>query len=199
MSAKPKKIEEVKKSNQEANKKHYQGYYERYKEHQGPLTAKLDKYNAPFDENVINEITLWKVNRYPIIKQALLDELNKMREVNDLNAAQEYKHVIKALLKCYGVGMPMASTYLRFLKPDVFQIIDVRAYRALTGDVLKLSRDPVEQYFGYLQSLRKKCDELSIDFKNADRIFYRFDIEENKDFKIDGKKTKRAESKENIK
>ena len=271
------KIADEDQGNQSHNKEHFEKYHKKYKEYkyQEELTAKLDKYEEPFDENVINEITLWKVNRYPRIKdsswyfedefegelnidgligalkergikiplgegieyinkkilkkktlykkypevvtdeekksidnlsineirsfnrrsihrgdplkspkdkieQTLLDRLNRMREVQNLEEAKKYKQVINALLECHGIKMPMASTYLRFLKPDIFQIIDVRAYRALTGDdTLDLSKDPVEKYFGYLDELKDKCEKFSIDFENADRILYAFDKERN--------------------
>lgn len=33
-------------------------------DYQAGLTIQLDKLATPFDQNIINEIVLWKVNRY---------------------------------------------------------------------------------------------------------------------------------------
>ena len=45
---------------------------------QKELTKKLDNISADFDQNIINEIVLWKVNRYANLKDELISELNSL-------------------------------------------------------------------------------------------------------------------------
>ena len=47
-------------------------------EYQKDLTAELDKLNADFNQDVINEIVLWKVNRYTKVSDEALSLLNKI-------------------------------------------------------------------------------------------------------------------------
>ena len=84
--------------------------------------------------------------------------------------------------------MPMASTYLRFKNPDLFQIIDQRVYRVIYGKELKLPgsynrancEEIVSIYFQYLHDLRAKCKELDIPFSQSDRILFNVDSNINK-------------------
>lgn len=43
------------------------------------------------------------------------------------------EEILRKLLMTPGIRLPMASTILRFKNPNVYQIIDQRAYRFLTG------------------------------------------------------------------
>jgi len=167
----------------------YDDYLKKYN-FQKRLTDKLDNYDKDFSQDEINEITLWKVNRYAKIDPAVLTDLNKIRGAKSFDEA---RNVILKLLKTPGVQMPMASTYLRFLNPNVFQIIDKRAYRALFGDNLKEPKGEkaLGFYFNYLTELRKKCVEQNINFKDADRIFYQFDKDKNKGLKLSGDEKKK--------
>lgn len=81
----------------------------------------------------------------------------------------------------------MASTYLRFRNPQVFQIIDQRVYRQV--QIWKKSKpinlivpirieDQIDLYMQYLQDLRDVCRDKGVDFFSADRVFY---IEDKKD------------------
>ena len=86
----------------------------------------------------------------------------------------------------------MASTFLRFRNPKLFQIIDQHVYRILYGKELSLplgnSQSNKEEicriYFKYLGDLEKKCKELEIPFEKADRILYKADKRINKDVKL---------------
>ena len=86
----------------------------------------------------------------------------------------------------------MASTFLRFKNPKLFQIIDQHVYRLLTGNELSLplsnsqsNKEKICQcYFRYLEDLEKKCKEFEIPFEKADRILYKADKRINKDVKL---------------
>lgn len=160
--------------------------------YQPKLTKILDGYDEDFNEATINEITLWKVNRYPIVDNETLNSLNKIQKSDEKYDLEESKLLVKRLLECHGVQMPMASTYLRFKNPSLFQIIDQRVYRVLYGEEMKLpgsgnekNRDKtVEIYFKYLKDLKKLCLTLEIDFEQSDRILYNADKRINKQVKL---------------
>ena len=89
----------------------------------------------------------------------------------------------------------MASTILRFRNPNIFQIIDQRAYRVINRDPLKLSQiketsrastidKQIEIYLDYLEKIKKACKKLDIDFDDADRVLYIIDKNINKSVKI---------------
>ena len=154
------------------------------------LTTALDENNEDFNRNTINIITLWKVNRYPYVSEDIITELNKIR--NDTEYKEEHKTLLLRLLACKGLQLPMASTFLRFRNPRLFQIIDQRVYRLLTGSELSLpihksatNRKTIcDIYFDYLRTLREKCNELEIPFEKSDRILYNADKRINKDIKL---------------
>lgn len=82
--------------------------------YQTDLTKELTDFSGDFTQEVINEIVLWKVNRYckiPIEAQSLLNEIGK--EDRDLNA-DKTKIILRSLLAVKGIRLPMASTILRF-------------------------------------------------------------------------------------
>ena len=43
------------------------------------LTKMLDNINDDFDQNIINKIVLWKVNRHPYVPEDLMTALNETR------------------------------------------------------------------------------------------------------------------------
>ena len=80
----------------------------------------------------------------------------------------------------------MASTFLRFANPEVFQIIDLHAYRAVYGTdlakALKACRGvgtKTQLYVAYLDALRQLCTEKRLPFRDSDRILFEFDKQEN--------------------
>jgi thermostable 8-oxoguanine DNA glycosylase len=159
--------------------------------YQEGLTEKLDSFEKPFDQNTINEIVLWKTNRYAEIENETLELLNAIK----VNAKELDKEltiiVLRNLLdkKQRGIGLPMASTLLRFKNKNIYQIIDQRSYRFLYGIDLKLKSNiesQIELYLSYLVDLKQKCDDLNIPFENADRIFYLLDKALNKGLKLNG-------------
>ncbi|WP_428088096.1 type II toxin-antitoxin system HicA family toxin [Candidatus Thioglobus sp.] len=160
--------------------------------YQPELTKLIDEYDDDFSQATINEITLWKVNRYPIVNKEVLNSLNKIKKSDEKYDLEELKLLVKKLLECHGVQMPMASTYLRFKNPSLFQIIDQRVYRILYGEKMKLPSSYNEKnrnkivdiYFKYLSDLKKLCTTLEIDFEQSDRILYNTDKRINKKIKL---------------
>jgi hypothetical protein len=92
----------------------------------------------------------------------------------------EIEEIINELIGCPGVGMPMASTFLKFLRPDVFPIIDVRAYRALFGKKIKSSNSysyiVYREYVGRIYEIR---DRTKLTLSVIDEHLYCFDKEYN--------------------
>ena len=72
-----------------------------------------------------------------------------------------------------------ASGILKFIKPDIFPIIDVRAYRALTGEKPYYSTYTYEKYVGYAKSLAKEAIRLGRPLREMDEQLYCFDQECN--------------------
>lgn len=96
-------------------------------------TAKLD--NTPsdgLDRLRLFEIALWRVDRYPILTDELLARLWALRSTAP-GAHRDAEGTQRAILACTGVGLPMASSFLRFVNPCAFQVLGERAARALWG------------------------------------------------------------------
>jgi hypothetical protein len=160
--------------------------------YQKVLTDKLDKINTNFNQAVINEIVLWKVDRYSQFDNDLIKLLNQIPKTGKkINTNLKTKVLIK-LLNTSGVGLPMASTILKFKNRHVFQIIDQRVYRILYGKPLKVSTSLSEKminktinlYFDYLEKLRQICKLMKLKFEDSDRVLYMMDKRVNSSIKI---------------
>jgi hypothetical protein len=145
------------------------------------LTTKLDNLDTDFDQEIINEIVLWKVNRYAEMDSETLNLINQIKKDDtqlnpDLTDAILFNLLGK---KQKGIRLAMASTILRFKNPRIYQIIDQRVYRFIYGQELKYSETDINQqiaiYLGYLTNLRNVCSKHNIAFETADRIFYLMD------------------------
>jgi len=151
--------------------------------YQTELTRKLDSFHDDFDQKVINEIILWKVNRYVMMNKETLDNLNSINPNERVLDYSKTKIVLTSLLMLKGVRLPMASTILRFRNKYLYQIIDQRVYRIINGEILKIPKTIDEQitlYFKYLDKLKSSCRLLRISFENSDRILYNADRSLNK-------------------
>lgn len=167
----------------------------KYKYHP-ELTKKLDEISADdFNQEILFEIVLWKLSRYPYINPDMLEELKGVAKLEPKQHRQS-ELILKKLLLSSGVRLPMASTILRFLNPKVFQIIDDRVYRVLLPGKRIYPAKPakpasearmksyisnsVKIYFDYLDAMHNASSE-KLPFELADRILYQLDIElENK-------------------
>ena len=73
----------------------------------------------------------------------------------------------------------MASSILKFIRPDIFPIIDVRAYRALTGKKIYSSQYNIDLYVKYVEQLKEYADKLNRPLSEMDEQLYEFDKEHN--------------------
>lgn len=152
------------------------------------LTDKLDNVKSDFNQEIINEIVLWKVNRYASISPEILCLINEIKDIESTLDKDLTRKVLRGLLSCKGIRLAMASTILRFKNPNIYQIIDQRVYRFITGNELKYSLTDIdaqiEFYLNYLDILRESCVKYQIKYELADRIIYELDKKYNKDLKI---------------
>lgn len=158
-------------------------FLEGYK-YQLDLTQLLDAIGArPFDQELVNEIVLWKVNRYAPLGQEAIESLNALATLQP-NEHRRAEAVLNRLLRERGVDLPMASTLLRFRNPKVFQIVDRHAYRAVYGHDYPLYsqssvRAKIDLYFKYLDDLIALANSRRVDFQMLDRVLYVFDKQIN--------------------
>ena len=176
-----KKVKDV----EPADLKEYCGKFVYQKE----LTNELDQIGEKdFDEMIIFRIILWKINRYPDVENFPFSELNQLADIKP----EEYvkcDDVLRKMLKLRGIGLPIASTILRFKNPKVFPIIDQRAYRVIMEDKLKTQStkndDLIDIYFKYVEKCREISNKYNIPFNMIDRVLYLFDKDKNKKIKLD--------------
>jgi len=148
--------------------------------YQSELTQKLDNLgDSPLNQKILNEIVLWKVNRYVSITDSLLESIDRVKNLRP-GEHKKASLVTKILLNLRGVDLAMASTILRFRNPEVFQIIDRHAYRAVTGTKLVLyTSTPADKkisvYFDYIDKLIQLCKRQGLRFETVDRLLYLFD------------------------
>jgi len=152
--------------------------------YQPALTKRLDGLaDESLTPELLNEIVLWKVNRYVELDAEQLRQIEDVRGLRP-GAHRQAKRFLEKLLGVHGVDLPMASTFLRFRNPAVFQIIDRHAYRALYGRKFPLftatpTKRKIEVYFAYLDDLHSLCEQKGLKFETVDRVLYVFDKETN--------------------
>jgi hypothetical protein len=162
-------------------------------DYQESLTNKLDLNLIDFDQNTLNEIVLWKVNRYAEFDSELISLINSINR-NDLEIdTEKTKIILRRLLNTNGVQLAMASTILRYRNPSIYQIIDQRVFRIIyKNKELKLNtylseknlNYQIELYLQYLTDLKKVCTDLDIPFDKSDRILFMADRRINKEHKL---------------
>jgi thermostable 8-oxoguanine DNA glycosylase len=152
--------------------------------YQPELTKKLDDLDAVnVTPELLNEIVLWKVNRYVSLGEDQLRRIDAVRKLEPGEHRQAHP-ILTEFLAAHGVDLPMASTFLRFRNPSVFQIIDRHAYRALYGRDYRMytqtsAQRKIEVYFAYLDDLRAFCGQKALKFETVDRVLYVFDKKTN--------------------
>jgi thermostable 8-oxoguanine DNA glycosylase len=152
--------------------------------YQTELTRRLDKIKSrQFSQPLINEIVLWKTNRYAEPSGQTMRALNRLKHVKR-GEHRKAKVAIELLLCESGVDLPMASTILRFRNPNAFQIIDRHAYRAVYGKKYTLTtktrlQTKIDTYFQYLDDLIVISKRKGVDYKLLDRVLYVFDKKHN--------------------
>ncbi len=158
-------------------------------DYQKELTNKLDLVDTEFDQAIINEIVLWKVNRFVKIDSDTFVLLNQIKSSDAQINISLTKSILQKLLATHGVRIALASTILRFKNPNIYQIIDQRVYRFIhpNGEELKNTKsinETIEMYLEYLERLRIVCNTYKIKYNEADRILYLMDKDNNKENKL---------------
>ena len=143
----------------------------------------VDKLNLPYDYNLgeaqnlharfgqikannndaltiddLRRVALWKINRILDVPDGLLEQLQDIARQENLDilsdaGRKQIKRLFMQLVSCTGIGFPVASAILKFLRPDIFPIIDVRAYRALFGKKLSYSQYSFNKYMVYAEKI----------------------------------------------
>lgn len=160
--------------------------------YQPHLTKNLDQFEGDFTREHFNLMVLWKVNRYVPFTKEVIDLINEIDPSSTERVDEQTLKALNGLLRLKGVRLPMASTFLRFRNPNVYQIIDQRVYRFIFGEKLKLpsgkSDSAVDQmitlYNEYLKELDEVCIKKQIPFHLSDRWLYQADLRVNKGIKI---------------
>lgn len=156
--------------------------------YQPKLTQKLDELDRDLDQNLINEIVLWKVNRFAEISLETLDLINRIKKTDSEINIELTKEILRHLLNEKGIRIAMASTILRFKNPRIYQIIDQRVYRFIFSNELNYPENNFERqidiYIDYLQRLKQICETKFIEFEKADRILYTMDKRYNSEHKL---------------
>ena len=161
--------------------------------YQEALTKKLDSSNENFSQEKLNEIVLWKVNRYAEFDESLIELINSIDKDETKIDIDKTKQILKGLLKTNGVQLAMASTILRYRNPNIYQIIDQRVFRVIyKNQTLELNTYPseknlnfqIELYIKYLYDLSNVCIDLKIPFDKSDRILFMADKRINKKEKL---------------
>jgi hypothetical protein len=138
--------------------------------------------NGKPDLNIddFRRISLWKLDRVLKLSNNTIEKLNIISIKQDLNIDDELvKEVIKELVNSDGVGYPMASAFLKFIRPDIFPIIDVRAYRALSGKKIYYSMYNYELYINYTKDLMDIAKKINRPLREVDEQLYCCDKEYN--------------------
>ena len=160
--------------------------------YQPALTQALDQIDSDFDQDIINKIVLWKVNRYAPIDIETMKVINRIsKNDTEIDSALLDDIFLRLLNKEQkGIRLPMLSAILRFKNPNVYQVIDQRAYRFVCGKELIYDLKDINMqiclYLDYLDKMKEACKLYNVEFKNADRVFYTMDKKYNKDIKLKG-------------
>jgi hypothetical protein len=157
------------------------------------LTEKLKSTSSSgLNQDWVNEVVLWKLNRYVHMKETTLALLNDPRLLMPEIDISFTRTVLHALLDTPGVRLPVASTFLRFRNPRVYQILDQRAYRFAMGEIYsstyvqssKARDKQIDLYLKYLDKLKQIEREKKWDFERIDEILYQLDKMHNADVPI---------------
>lgn len=143
------------------------------------LHAKLNGCTS-ISESDLQRVSLWKSDRALSVSEETLVKLNELSANKNISLKDPLvKEVIEKLVLSQGIGFPMASAILKFINPEVFPIIDVRAYRALTGKKPYYATYSYEKYIEYAEQLTKIAIALKRPLREIDEQLYCFDQKNN--------------------
>lgn len=143
------------------------------------LHAKLNG-STSITEDDLRRVSLWKLNRVLSVSSNTLKKLNELSANTDVKLRDDLvKEVIENLVISQGIGFPMASAILKFIKPSVFPIIDVRAYRALTGKKPHYATYDYDKYIEYAEQVSELSKVLKRPLSEIDEQLYCYDQAHN--------------------
>ena len=136
--------------------------------------------NKTLTINDLRRVSLWKIDRVLEISDELIQRLDSLAKNKSPNIYDDsVKEIITDLTNSNGIGFPMASAILKFLRPDIFPIIDIRAYRAIFGKKLYYSQYSIDVYYNYVKEIYSIRDELKLPLDKIDEQLYEFDKKHN--------------------
>ena len=139
------------------------------------LHAKLNGSNS-ITQDDLRRVSLWKSDRVLSVTQDTLDVLNKLSASTNVKLKDDVvKEALEKLVLSQGIGFPMASAILKFINPDVFPIIDVRAYRAFTGTKPYYGTYSYDKYIEYAEALTNIATVTKRALREIDEQLYCFD------------------------
>lgn len=164
--------------------------------YQEELTKKLEGYDFDIiNQEIINELVLWKVNRFCKIDDGFISLLSKAKTIqrNEYDVIESLvSEILDLRTQIKGFDLPMLSSFLRFINPNTFQIIDKRAYRFAFGHEENYSNKTNDKkafiYRKYLETISNIAKEKHLSFNLMDRYLYQMDKENNKGLNIYSKK-----------
>lgn len=131
-------------------------------------------------EDDLRRVSLWKLDRVLSVSEETLEKLQKLSQEKSVTLRDELvKETIELLVLSQGIGFPMASAILKFINPSVFPIIDVRAYRALTGKKPYYNTYTYDKYMEYAEALHSLSKKLKRPLREMDEQLYCFDEDVN--------------------
>lgn len=146
--------------------------------------SKCSGKNERENRDIINSIVLWKVNRQVNIGN-LFNEILNLKTTNFdefCNKAKAVEDIVGKLLGVNGVRIAMASTILKMFYPEVFPIIDQRAYRELYGKEMPAwtsKKKWQDEYIKYVKDCHeyynRKCRGQLKFFADLDKVLYQID------------------------
>ncbi|WP_124577542.1 hypothetical protein [Burkholderia contaminans] len=143
------------------------------------LHARLNGSTTITDHD-LRRVSLWKLDRVLCVSDKTLAKLNNLSAIEGLTLTDSrVKDVIDDLVLSQGIGFPMASAILKFIKPELFPIIDVRAYRALTGTQPSYATYSYEKYISYAEKVTNIARKLNRPLRDIDEQLYCYDKKHN--------------------
>jgi len=144
------------------------------------LHAKLNRAKTITADD-LRQVSLWKSNRVLSVSPDTLKTIKKLSKTRGVKIQDAIvKEVIEGLVKSQGIGFPIASAILKFINPEVFPIIDIRAYRALTGHKPYYTTYSYKKYIAYARQLSVIAEVTGRPFREIDEQLYCFDEKHNK-------------------
>lgn len=136
--------------------------------------------NPEIDINDLRRISLWKIDRVLGVSEETIEKLRKLAQLEGVLVTDPFvEEIIDDLVNSQGIGFSMASAMLKFIKPDIFPIIDVRAFRALRGAKPYYSTYTYIKYVDYTNDLIEMAQRLNRPLREMDEQLYCFDQDKN--------------------